>query len=129
MGRDPQGPEVSPRGPVGESAESEAFRDQVRYEEDLDTFRNLGRRETERMMLAKYFGCGAPSGGVFRVPLTTAQREELRIDGPDPFATAYVPVCDACGDRAEHDPEFAARFDAAVIDAARTGGHRRINIQ
>jgi hypothetical protein len=100
IGRDPQ-------GPVGESAESEAFRDEVRLEEDLDTFRTLGRREIERMMRAECFACGAPSGGVFRVPLTTAQREELQLGGPDPFATIYVPVCAACGDRAENDPDFA----------------------
>jgi hypothetical protein len=80
-------------------------------------------------MRSECFGCGAPSGGVFRVPLTTAQREELQLGGPGPFATIYVPVCDACGDRAEHDPEFGARFDAAVLNSARTDGHRRINTQ
>src|SRR6516164_5262848 len=106
-------------GDSGESTESAAFRAQLRHEEDLDTFRTLGRRETERMMRSECFGCGAPSGGVFRVPLTTAQREELQLGGPGPFATIYVPVCDACGDRAEHDPEFGARFDAAVLNSCR----------
>jgi hypothetical protein len=108
-----------PQGPLGESAESAAFRDQVRIEEDLDTFRTLGWRETKRLMRAECFGCGAPSGGVFRVPLTTAQRAELQLGGPDPFATLYVPVCDACGEKAENDPDFGARFDAAVIDSCR----------
>jgi hypothetical protein len=81
------------------------------------------------MMRAECFACGAPSGGVFRVPLTTAQREDLQLGGPDPFATIYVPVCAACGARAEQDPDFGARFDAAVIHSARTDGHRGINLK
>ena len=61
---------------------------------------------------------GAIRGGI---PDTAVHRAAggTPVGGPDPFATAYVPVCDACGDRGKNDPDFGARFDAAVIDSCR----------